>query len=49
MSTQEWNTTLYQKMFAEQEKYREWRLLQSPEEILQAAREDFLKHGERRQ
>ncbi len=28
------NTALYDKMFAEQEKYREWLLTQPPEEIL---------------
>lgn len=47
MTTQEWNTALYQKMFAEQEKYREWLLSQPPEEILHHAyeyvmREDIL-------
>lgn len=42
------NTELYQKMFAEQESYREWLLSQSPEEILHHAyeytmREDILQ------
>ena len=47
MTAQEWNIALYQKMFAEQEKYREWLLSQPPEEILRhayeyVAREDIL-------
>ena len=41
------NTKLYEKMFAEQEKYREWLLTQPPEEILNhtyeyTVREDIL-------
>lgn len=47
MTNQELNTALYEKMFAEQEKYRGWLLSQPPEEILNHAysyyiREDFL-------
>lgn len=34
MTNEELNTKLYEKMFAEQEKYREWLLTQPPEEIL---------------
>ena len=47
MSNEELNTALYQKMFAEQESYRNWLLSQSPEEILNhtyeyTVREDIL-------
>ena len=47
MNNQEWNTTLYQKMFAEQETFRDWLKSQPPEEILNhayeyAMREDIL-------
>lgn len=47
MTNEERNTALYQKMFAEQEKFREWLKGQSPEEILNHAyeytiREDIL-------
>lgn len=47
MTNEERNTALYQKMFAEQEKYRDWLKGQSPEEILNHAyeytvREDIL-------
>jgi hypothetical protein len=34
MTNEELNTALYQKIFAEQEKYRRWLLSQPPEEIL---------------
>ena len=34
MTNEERNTALYQKMFAEQNKYREWLLSQPPMEIL---------------
>lgn len=34
MSETEYNTLLYEKMKAEQDKYREWLLSQSPSEIL---------------
>lgn len=34
MTNEELNTKLYEKMFAEQEKYRGWILSQSPAEIL---------------
>ena len=47
MTNAELNTTLYQKMFAEQENYREWLLSQPSEEILNhtyeyTVREDIL-------
>lgn len=47
MTNEELNTALYEKMFAEQEKYREWLLAQPPEEILNhtyeyTVREDIL-------
>ena len=47
MNSEELNTALYQKMFAEQEKFRDWLLSQSPEEILNhtyqyTVREDIL-------
>lgn len=47
MTTEELNTQLYEKMFAEQEKYRQWLLTQPPDEILKHAyeftiREDIL-------
>ena len=34
MTNEELNTALYQKMFAEQQQYREWLMNQSPGEIL---------------
>ena len=47
MTNEELNTALYQKMFAEQETYREWLLSQPSEEILNhtyeyTVREDIL-------
>ena len=47
MTDEELNTALYKKMFAEQEKYREWLLGQPPEEVLNHSyeytmREDIL-------
>lgn len=47
MTNEELNTALYEKMFAEQEKYRDWLLSQSPAEILNhtyeyTMREDIL-------
>ena len=47
MTNEELNTTLYKKMFAEQEQFRDWLLTQPPQEILNHAyeytvREDFL-------
>lgn len=47
MTNEELNTALYQKMFEEQEKYRDWLLSQPPEEILNhtyeyTVREDIL-------
>ena len=34
MTLEEWNTKLYEKMFDEQQQFREWLLTQSPSEIL---------------
>ena len=34
MTNEELNTALYKKVFAEQEKFRDWLLLQPPDEIL---------------
>ena len=34
MTNEELNTALYKRVFAEQEKYREWLLSQPPDEIL---------------
>ncbi len=47
MTNEQLNTALYKKMFAEQEKYRNWLLSQSPEKILNHSyeyniREDIL-------
>lgn len=47
MTTEELNTKLYKKMFAEQEQYRDWLLSQPSEEILNhcyeyTVREDIL-------
>ena len=47
MTNQEWNSTLYKQMFAEQEQFRNWLLTQPPQEILNHAyeyivREDIL-------
>ena len=47
MTNEELNTKLYEKMFEEQEKYREWLLSQPPAEILNhtyeyTMREDIL-------
>ncbi len=47
MANEQLNTVLYEKMFAEQEAYREWLLTQPPEEILNhtyeyTVREDIL-------
>lgn len=47
MTSEELNTALYQKMFAEQEQYKAWLLTQPPEEILNhtyeyTVREDIL-------
>ena len=61
MTTEELNAQLYEKKFAEQEKYRQWLLTQPPDEILKHAyeytiREDILLsleynelHGKRAQ
>ena len=47
MTNEQWNTTLYKQMFAEQEQFRDWLLTQPPQEILNHAyeyvmREDIL-------
>ena len=47
MTHEQWNTTLYKQMFAEQEQFRDWLLTQPPQEILNHAyeyvmREDIL-------
>lgn len=47
LNNEEMNTALYQKMFAEQDKFRDWLLTQPPEEILKhtyeyTVREDIL-------
>jgi hypothetical protein len=47
MTNEELNTALYQRLFAEQEKWRDWLLRESPEEILNHAfeyssREDII-------
>ena len=47
MTNEQWNTTLYKQMFAEQEQFRDWLLGQPPQEILSHAyeyvvREDIL-------
>ena len=47
MTNEQWNTTLYKQMFAEQEQFRDWLKSQPPEEILNHAyeyvmREDIL-------
>lgn len=47
MSNEELNTALYKKLFAEQDRFRDWLLSQSPEEILKntyeyTVREDIL-------
>ena len=47
MTNEQWNTTLYKQMFAEQEQFRNWLLTQPPQEILNHAyeyvmREDIL-------
>ena len=47
MTNEELNTALYQKMFAEQEQYRNWLMTLPPQEILQhgyeyVIREDIL-------
>ena len=38
MNTNDLNTALYEKMAAEQDKYRDWLKSQPPEEILQIGR-----------
>lgn len=51
MTNEQLNTALYEKMSAEQEKYRDWLLSQPPEEILNhtyeyTIREDILMSSE---
>ncbi len=43
MTNEELNTRLYQKMFAEQEKYRDWLLTQPPKEILEHGYEFIMR------
>lgn len=43
MKNEELNTKVYEKVFAEQEKFREWMLSQPPEEILHHAYEYVLR------
>lgn len=43
MTNEERNTALYQKMFAEQDTFRDWLKSQSPEEILNHAYEHTIR------
>lgn len=43
MTTEELNTRLYEKMFAEQERYRDWLLNQPPEAVLDHAYEYIMR------
>ena len=45
MTLDQLNTELYQKMFAEQEKYKTWLLSQTPEVMLNHAYEDVCCKG----
>ena len=45
MTIEQLNTALYQKMFAEQEKYKAWLLSQTPEAVLDHAYEDVCCKG----
>ena len=45
MTLDQLNTELYQKMFAEQEKYKTWLLSLSPEAMLDHAYEDVCCKG----
>ena len=54
MTNEELNTALYEKMFAEQQRYREWLLSQPPDEILNhcyefTVREDIVLALEKRE
>ena len=54
MTNEELNTALYEKMFAEQQRYREWLLSQPPDEILNhcyefTVREDIIFLRSKRQ
>lgn len=43
MTNEELNTMLYEQIFAEQEKYKEWLLTQTPEEVLKHAYEYIIR------
>ncbi len=43
MTNEELNTRLYQKMFTEQEKYRDWLLTLTPKEILEHGYEYIMR------
>ena len=43
MTNEELNTRLYQKMFAEQEKYRNWLLTLTPKEVLEHGYEYIMR------
>jgi len=43
MTNEELNTRLYQKMFAEQEKYRDWLLTLTPREVLEHGYEYIMR------
>ena len=43
MTNGELNTRLYQKMFAEQEKYRDWLLTLTPQEVLEHGYEYIMR------
>lgn len=45
MTNEELNTALYEKMFAEQQRYREWLLSQPPDEILNHCYYEILGYG----
>ena len=45
MTIEQLNTALYQKMFAEQEKYKAWLLSQTPDAVLDHAYEDVCCKG----
>ena len=48
MTNEELNTALYEKMFAEQQRYREWLLSQPPDEILNHCYEFTVREDIRR-
>ena len=45
MTNEELNTALYEKMFDEQQRYREWLLSQPPDEILNHCYEFTVREG----